>query len=136
MKRLALLAVCTLAACSTTQTKDVLAEANAAYSALAAFETAAGNFCASNPATAPCPSIPFAKISAADATIYQSLTAANTAATQSNATAESVALGVVKVDLPLVLEFIPASSDPNVNAAVAALTAAVTVFVADMGATP
>lgn len=136
MKRLIILAaVCLLAACATTtQTRDVLAEAHAAYTALADVEKVAGDYCAANPTVSPCPSVPFAKIAAVDAEIYLNLQAADIAAAASNATAESVALGVIKADLPQAFSLIPPSKDPTVAAAVAALEIAITTFIADLGA--
>jgi hypothetical protein len=127
-----------LSACATgptvTTAKDLLAEADASYQALAAVETVAGNYCASSPTVAPCPSIPFAKIATIDGEIYASLTAANTAAAQSNATSVSIALAAIKDELPQALALIPTSTDPSINAAVAALKIAIETFTTDMGA--
>lgn len=136
---LAIIGSITLSACATgpaatATTKDVLAEADAAYQALAGFETVAGTFCTSSPTVAPCPSIPFAKIAIVDNAIYADLTAANTASAQSNATGLSVALAGIDQQLPQALALIPTSTDPAINAAVAALKAAVTTFTTDLGA--
>jgi hypothetical protein len=136
---LAIIGSITLSACATspaatTTTKDVLAEADAAYQALAGFETVAGNFCTTSPTVAPCPSIPFAKIALVDQAVYADLTAANTASAQSNATGLSVALAGIDQQLPQALALIPTSTDPAINAAVAALKAAVTTFTTDLGA--
>jgi hypothetical protein len=147
MKRLLgaafVVACCFLASCgtgdlnssgATSQAKDVLGEANTAYQALATVETAAAEFCASNPTTSPCPSIPFAQIKQADDEIYANLSAANNAAAQSNASAQSIAMASLGQALPKALALIPPTGNPEVDLALSLLKGAVETYVSDLAA--